>query len=229
MLAYSIRIVMQAVVVSGFYGVPSGHCKPSNFHQQSTRIIYNFKVYILVGHRDETLKITIYTGDVDTTPEQILIKAKNTFNISVDEKKLDFVFLKRRKWIEAQQYPYFTLLGQSLGSLALGLEALFKHQPGTSTACFGILFDNIVTYPFLTFIPDIYIDTMGYAFTLPLFKYFGKCMVGCYVHYPTISTDMLRRVKSRINAHNNRSLVAKNPFLTWLKLLYYRIFAKVSS
>lgn len=142
MLAYSIRIAMQAVVVSGFYGVPSGHCKPSNFHQQSTRIIYNFKVYILVGHRDETLKITIYTGDVDTTPEQILIKAKNTFNISVDEKKLDFVFLKRRKWIEAQQYPYFTLLGQSLGSLALGLEALFKHQPGTSTACFGILFDN---------------------------------------------------------------------------------------
>lgn len=75
--------------------------------------------------------------------------------------------------------------------------------------------------------PDIYIDTMGYAFTLPLFKHIGGCRVGCYVHYPTISTDMLRRVKSRVNAHNNRSIVAKNPFLTWLKLTYYRIFAKV--
>lgn len=68
---------------------------------------------------------------------------------------------------------------------------------------------------------------MGYSFTLPLFKYFGNCMIGCYIHYPTISTDMLRRVKSRINAHNNRSLVAKNPFLTWIKLLYYKIFAKL--
>lgn len=68
---------------------------------------------------------------------------------------------------------------------------------------------------------------MGYAFTLPLFKYFGGCKVGCYVHYPTISTDMLKRVKSRTLAHNNRNIVAKNPFLTWIKLTYYRIFAWV--
>ena len=43
-------------------------------------------------------------------------------------------------------------------------------------------------------IPDFFIDTMGYAFTLPLFKYFGGSKVGCYVHYPTISTDMLNKV-----------------------------------
>ena len=36
------------------------------------------------------------------------------------------------------------------------------------------------------FVPDIYIDSMGYAFTLPLFKYFGGCKVAAYVHYPTI-------------------------------------------
>lgn len=68
---------------------------------------------------------------------------------------------------------------------------------------------------------------MGYAFTLPLFKYIGGCKIGCYVHYPTISTDMLRRVKSRTFSHNNRSIVAKNPFLTWIKLTYYRLFAWV--
>lgn len=68
---------------------------------------------------------------------------------------------------------------------------------------------------------------MGYAFVMPLFKYFVGCEVGCYVHYPTISTDMLKRVKSRILSHNNRSIVAKNPFLSWLKLTYYRLFAKV--
>lgn len=75
---------------------------------------------------------------------------------------------------------------------------------------------------------DIYIDTMGYAFTMPIFRYIGGCKTGCYVHYPTISTDMLRRVKARVYAHNNSSYVTKNPFLTWLKTLYYQLFAKVS-
>ena len=62
------------------------------------------------------------------------------------------------------------MLGQSLGSLALGVEAL------------------------MSFVPSIYIDTMGYSFTMPLFKYCGASLVGCYVHYPTISTDMLAQV-----------------------------------
>lgn len=70
---------------------------------------------------------------------------------------------------------------------------------------------------------------MGYAFTMPIFRYIGGCKIGCYVHYPTISTDMLRRVKARVYAHNNSSYVTKNPFLTWLKTLYYQLFAKVST
>lgn len=74
---------------------------------------------------------------------------------------------------------------------------------------------------------DVYIDTMGYAFTLPLFRYLGGCKVGCYVHYPTISIDMLRRVKARVYAHNNANYVTRNPFLTWIKTLYYQLFAKV--
>ncbi|KAJ6647614.1 GDP-Man:Man(3)GlcNAc(2)-PP-Dol alpha-1,2-mannosyltransferase [Pseudolycoriella hygida] len=152
-------------------------------------------------NKNKNIKITIYTGDVDAEPNTILTKAKNTFNIAVEENRVEFVYLTRRKWVEAEKYPYFTLLGQSLGSIWLGLEALLKHQP------------------------DIFIDTMGYAFVLPLFKFLGGCKVGCYVHYPVISTDMLRRVKSRTFAHNNRNLVAKNPFLTWIKLTYYRIFA----
>lgn len=40
--------------------------------------------------------------------------------------------------------------------------------------------------------PDIFIDTMGYAFTLALSKFFFAAVpTGAYVHYPTISTDML--------------------------------------
>lgn len=78
-----------------------------------------------------------------------------------------------------------------------------------------------------THILDIYIDTMGYSFILPVFRFIGQSKVGCYIHYPTISTDMLRRVKSKQHSYNNSHYIAKNPFLTWIKLVYYRIFAKV--
>ena len=40
------------------------------------------------------------------------------------------------------------------------------------------------------------IDSMGYSFTYPLFVLAG-CRVGCYIHYPTISTDMLKKVENR--------------------------------
>lgn len=105
--------------------------------------------------------------------------------------------------MEAVSYPYFTMLGQSLGSVILGFEALYK------------------------FVPDIYIDTMGYAFTLPLFKYLGGCKVGCYVHYPTISTDMLDLVSAGRPSYNNASFVTRSPLLSSCKLIYYRIFAYI--
>ncbi len=98
-------------------------------------------------------------------------------------------------------YPRFTLLGQSLGSIYLGLEALEKLKP------------------------DVFIDTMGYAFTLPVFKYLGNCKVGCYVHYPTISTDMLDKVRSRAKSYNNRRGIANSAIATNLKLVYYKWFA----
>ena len=114
---------------------------------------------------------------------------------------MDFVFLNKRNWVEASPYPYFTLLCQSLGSLVLGWEAMNK------------------------FIPDIYIDSMGYAFTLPLFKYMAGCCVSCYVHYPTISTDMLARVSKRTTSYNNAGFISRSPVLSYAKLIYYRIFA----
>lgn len=74
---------------------------------------------------------------------------------------------------------------------------------------------------------DIFIDTTGYAFTLPLFKYIGGCKTACYVHYPTITIEMLKRVSARRETYNNRGIIARSPFLTGAKLTYYRIFAWV--
>ena len=59
-------------------------------------------------------------------------------------------------------------MGQSLGSLLLAYDA------------------------FTLLAPDIFIDTMGYAFALALSTlFFPHVPTGAYVHYPTISTDML--------------------------------------
>lgn len=142
----------------------------------------------------------VYTGDTDTTGPEILRKAEQRFNIII-KSHVEFIFLKTRRFVEAEKYSFFTLLGQSLGSIILGWEALASY------------------------VPDIYIDSMGYAFTLPLFKYLGNSKTISYVHYPTISTDMLQRVANRTEAHNNASFISNSTILSVAKLQYYKIFA----
>ena len=51
--------------------------------------------------------------------------------------------------------------------------------------------------------------------------------VASYVHYPTISTDMLDRVRNRESAFNHSGFVANNAALTKGKLFYYHIFARL--
>ncbi|KAG2098234.1 uncharacterized protein F5147DRAFT_656124 [Suillus discolor] len=63
---------------------------------------------------------------------------------------LHFVFPKRRHLVEDATWPHFTLLGQSLGSMFLTWEALSQV------------------------IPDLYIDSMGYAFTFYIAAWITK-------------------------------------------------------
>ncbi|KAG1796896.1 glycosyltransferase family 4 protein [Suillus variegatus] len=142
----------------------------------------------------------VYTGDVDATKEQIIAQVEARFNISLDPKSLHFVFLKRRRLVEDAAWPRFTLLGQSLGSMFLAWEALSQV------------------------IPDLYIDSMGYAFTFHIVAWItkGSIPMGAYIHYPTISTDMLARVKARKVGHTNRGDVAGSLVLSRGKMWYYR-------
>lgn len=139
------------------------------------------------------VKIVVYTGDLEVSPDEIIKRTKQRFNIALPN-NIEFVYLHRRRWVEAENYPYFTLLGQSLGSVILGVEALRLFQP------------------------DIYIDTMGYAFTLPLFCLIAGCKVSCYVHYPTISSDMINKVIQQ---------KGKLKTISFIKLVYYQLFAKL--
>ena len=148
----------------------------------------------------------IYTGD-SASREDIIRNAQSRFHVSFTEqdlRRITFVHLSHRWLVEAETYPHFTMLGQSAGSLLLALEALWRHPP------------------------DSWLDTMGYAFAYPLVKLVSlprPMRVTCYVHYPTISTDMLQRVYERRPGYNNDERIARSARSSAAKLAYYRAFA----
>lgn len=73
--------------------------------------------------------------------------------------------------------------------------------------------------------PHVFIDTTGCAFTFFVAKLLAGCKVATYVHYPTISTEMLSMVWERRPSYNNNTQIATNPIVTCVKLVYYIIFA----
>ena len=82
----------------------------------------------------------IYTGDTDAAPDQILAKAEQRwdmfafycfmnrslnlvrlrFDMTIPGDRLEWVYLHKRRWVEAATWPRFTMMGQSVGSLILG-------------------------------------------------------------------------------------------------------------
>ncbi|KZF25796.1 glycosyltransferase family 4 protein [Xylona heveae TC161] len=145
----------------------------------------------------------VYTGDHDVQKATILSRVEERFGIHIHAPTVVFIYLSTRHYVLSSTYPHFTLLGQSLGSLVLAYDA------------FSLL------------VPDIFIDTMGYAFTLALSKYFFPDVpAGAYVHYPTISTDMLGSLDEGgqgVNAGTGTGLKG------YLKRKYWHLFANMYS
>lgn len=110
-----------------------------------------------------------------------------------------------RKYVVPSMYPYMTLLGQSLGSLIVAYDA------------FNLL------------VPDIFIDTMGYAFTLAFCKMmFPSVPTGAYVHYPTISTDMLESLDDQTGLKGVNAGAGKG-VKGYVKRKYWLLFAHLYS
>nr|XP_010923561.1 GDP-Man:Man(3)GlcNAc(2)-PP-Dol alpha-1,2-mannosyltransferase isoform X2 [Elaeis guineensis] len=151
-----------------------------------------------VQEENPDLDCAVYTGD-DASPQSLAARALDRFGVKL-LRPPQVIHLSRRKWIDERTYPHFTMIGQSLGSVYLSLEALCK------------------------FTPQYYFDTSGYAFTYPLARVFG-CKVICYTHYPTISSDMVSRVRQRSSMYNNDALIAKSIWLSRCKVLYYTFFS----
>lgn len=145
------------------------------------------------------LECVIYTGDHDSSSESLMSRALDRFGVQLLTPP-KVVHLYKRKWIEETSYPRFTMIGQSFGSVYLSWEALCK------------------------FTPLYYFDTSGYAFTYPVARLFG-CKVICYTHYPTISLDMISRVRDRSSMYNNDASIARSGWLSWCKIIYYTLFS----
>lgn len=145
------------------------------------------------------LDCVIYTGDHDSSSESLMSRGLDRFGVQLLTPP-KVVHLYKRKWIEETSYPRFTMIGQSFGSVYLSWEALCK------------------------FTPLYYFDTSGYAFTYPVARLFG-CKVICYTHYPTISLDMISRVRDRNSMYNNDASIARSGWLSCCKMIYYTLFS----
>ncbi|KAJ5130738.1 Glycosyl transferase family 1 [Penicillium bovifimosum] len=145
----------------------------------------------------------IYTGDHEVNKATMLERVEHRFNIHLHAPNVVLLYLTTRKYVLSSSYPYMTLLGQSLGSLVVAYDA------------------------FTLLVPDVFVDTMGYAFTLALCKWlFPTVPVGAYVHYPTISTDMLASLDDKSGVQGINSGAGKG----WkgkLKRRYWQLFAKL--
>lgn len=147
----------------------------------------------------------VYTGDHDADKAAILATVTNRFNIHLNAARVTFLYLSTRHYVLASTWPQFTLLGQSFGSLILAWDA------------FNLL------------VPDIFIDTMGYGFTLAFSKFlFPKLPVGAYVHYPTISTDMLGSLDDEVSGRGVNAGLGKG-LKGKVKRRYWILFAKLYS
>ncbi len=188
-------------------GVPSAQCRlPRRTHRRVHNTVASQAPLLRLTHRVPLpnalacpqRQVYIFTGD-DTPADELCARASTLFGVP-PLRPVRAVRLRCRGFVLPERYPLLTLLGQSLGSMVLGLEALWR------------------------FTPALFIDTAGYAFTYPLARCAGA-RVACYTHYPMVSTDMLAAVASRAPAFNNRAWVARSAALSALKARYYRALA----
>lgn len=173
----------------------------------------------LTGHARSQLRkslpstsSSIADGGGMASKSEILDKVNERFGIPLNDaqysSRIAFLPLQSRGLVADKYWTRLTMLGQSFGGAVLAKEACEE------------------------LIPDIFIDTMGYAFSFPVVRLFTQgrirnVRIGAYVHYPTISTDMLRRVASRQAGHTNDSRVAASWWKSRVKLTYYRLFARL--
>ena len=135
-----------------------------------------------VQSADGAVETVVYTGD-DLSGVELARRAADRFGV-VLPRPIAVVRLATRHLTRPERYPAFTMLGQAFGSAVCTAEALSLYRP------------------------DVFFDTTGHAFGYPLARLAG-CRVAAYVHYPAVSTDMIRRVRRRAGVQQRRARCAE--------------------
>jgi alpha-1,2-mannosyltransferase len=147
-----------------------------------------------------TLKVVVYTIDPPSSNyhESVVQKVHSRFKLKIP-RSLDLSFIHIGP--DHERSGPTSLWRQSLHSMQLAWMALHLYCP------------------------DIYFDTTGHAFTFVVARLLAGCHVAAYVHYPTISMDMLAMVWERRPTYNNNTAISGNPLKTAVKLVYYILFS----
>lgn len=158
------------------------------------RILWTM-VRSILDKSNDRIQVIIYTGDCPSIAEDIFRSIKEDFDIDLEvhQSSMTFIRLYSRFLLDEKNYKVLSLLGSNIGSIIVGFEALVR------------------------FIPDLYIDSMGYALTYPAFYYLASIPIISYVHHPAIRNDRLDRVLEEYTT-------------TWtskLTLIYYEIFTLI--
>lgn len=134
----------------------------------------------------------IYTIDPPTVNETELRKdAERRFDLTIP-KPIRLVHLHEYKDLLVPS-PFLSLVIESIGTMRLAYQAMKRHTP------------------------DVFCDTTGCAFTFLIARWMHpQAQLFAYVHYPTISTDMMA-----YEWHNT----ARSKLKTTIKLIYYWCFA----
>lgn len=140
------------------------------------------------------LRVVVYSSDSSSAGPAIIARAARDFGMKAsDLAGVSFIRVKAAH-LAFRPFPVAALALQSFFGAVAAVEALLR------------------------FTPEVFIDTTGAAFSLPVFRFIGGCSgVLAYVHYPTVSTDMIRDVVA--SAASSSSLRRK------AKVAYYRAFA----
>lgn len=138
-------------------------------------------------------KAVIYTIDPSDTDEaQLRLDAERRFDVQIPN-PVQLVSLEEFKDYLLPS-PYLSLVLESYGTMKLAQKALLKFQP------------------------DVFWDTTGCAFTFCVARWMlpSTSWILAYVHYPTISTDMMLWEWQKTGRARWKTLV---------KLIYYWMFA----